>query len=208
MRRTGYVFALRYLLHDPGLGHPERLARLKAIQSDLEMDDVLELLVRLRPDYAPLEWVERLHDRVYIQQFKEACEQGKQIFMEPDCGISKDSYETALLAVGGVMLAVDTVMGGQVDNAFCAVRPPGHHAERNRAMGFCFFNNVAIGAVYALEKYGLKRVAIIDWDVHHGNGTQHLFEEGARGVFRVDARRPPVLLPGHRLPPRRGQRCG
>ena len=80
MRRTGYVFALRYLLHDPGSGHPERLARLKAIQSDLEMDDVLELLVRLRPDYAPLEWVERLHDQAYIQRFKEACEQGKQIF--------------------------------------------------------------------------------------------------------------------------------
>ena len=80
-------------------------------------------------------------------------------------------------------MAVDAVMGGQVDNAFCAVRPPGHHAERNRAMGFCFFNNVAIGAVYALEKYGLKRVAIIDWDVHHGNGTEHLFEEDPRVFF-------------------------
>ena len=99
--------------------------------------------------------------------------------MEQDCGISKDSYETALLAVGGVMLAVDADGDGEhgVDNAFCAVRPPGHHAERNRAMGFCFFNNVAIGAVYALEKYGLKRVAIIDWDVHHGNGTQHLLRK-------------------------------
>jgi acetoin utilization deacetylase AcuC-like enzyme len=183
MRRTGYVFALRYLLHDPGSWHPERLARLKAIQNDLEMNDVLELLVRLRPDYAPLEWVERLHDPAYIRRFKEACEQGKPIFEDKDCGICKDSYETALLAAGGVMLAVDAVMGGQVDNAFCAVRPPGHHAERNRAMGFCFFNNVAIGAVYALEKYGLKRVAIIDWDVHHGNGTQHLFEEDPRVFF-------------------------
>ncbi len=183
LRRTGYVFAVRYLKHDPGSGHPERLARLKAIQSDLEMDDVLELLVRLRPDYAPLEWVERLHDKNYIQRFKEACEQGKEIFDDQDCGICKDSYETALLAVGGVMLAVDAVMSGQVDNAFCGVRPPGHHAERDRAMGFCFFNNVAIGAVYALEKYGLMRVAIIDWDAHHGNGTQHLFEEDPRFFF-------------------------
>jgi acetoin utilization deacetylase AcuC-like enzyme len=183
MRRTGYVFALRYLLHDPGYRHPEALARLKAIQSDLEMSSVLELLVRLRPDYAQLEWVERLHDKAYIQRFKEACEQGEQIFDDQDCGISKDSYETALLAVGGVMLAVDAVMGGEVDNAFCAVRPPGHHAERDRAMGFCFFNNVAIGAVYTLEKYGLKRVAIIDWDLHHGNGTQHLFEADPRVFF-------------------------
>jgi acetoin utilization deacetylase AcuC-like enzyme len=183
MRRTGYIFALRYLLHDPGSKHPERLGRLKAIQSDLEMSSVLELVVRLRPDYAPLEWVERLHDPAYVRRFREACEQGQEIFEDPDCGICKDSYETALLAVGGVLLAVDKVMTGEVDNAFCAVRPPGHHAERDRATGFCFFNNVAIGAVYALEKYGLNRVAIIDWDAHHGNGTQHLFEKDPRVFF-------------------------
>jgi acetoin utilization deacetylase AcuC-like enzyme len=183
MRRTGYVFALRYLLHDPGSRHPERLGRLQAIQSDLEMSSVLELVVRLRPDYAPLEWVERLHDPAYVRRFREACEQGQEIFEDPDCGICKNSYETALLAVGGVLLAVDQVMTGEVDNAFCAVRPPGHHAERDRATGFCFFNNVAIGAVYALEKYGLDRVAIIDWDAHHGNGTQHLFEADPRVFF-------------------------
>jgi acetoin utilization deacetylase AcuC-like enzyme len=183
-------------LHDPGARHPERLARLKAIQGDLEMSNVLELVVRLRPDYAPLEWVARLHDRDYIQRFKEACEQGKEEFDDPDCGICKDSYETALLAVGGVMLAVDQVMTGQVDNAFCAVRPPGHHAERDRAMGFCFFNNVAIGAVYALEKYGLDRVAIIDWDAHHGNGTQHLFEEDPRVFFVSLHEDPAVCYPG------------
>jgi acetoin utilization deacetylase AcuC-like enzyme len=190
MRRTGYVYAQRYLLHDPGSWHPERPDRLKAIQSNLEDSGVLELVVRLRPDYAPLEWVERLHDPHYIRRFKEACEKGKQIFEVPDCGISKESYETALLAVGGVMLAVDAVMKGEVDNAFCAVRPPGHHAERDRALGFCFFNNIAIGAVYALEKYGLERVAIIDWDVHHGNGTQHLFEEDPR-VFYVSLHEDP-----------------
>jgi acetoin utilization deacetylase AcuC-like enzyme len=190
MRRTGYVYAQRYLLHDPGTWHPERPDRLKAIHTALEEDDLLELLVRLRPDYAPLNWVERLHDPDYIQRFKEACEKGMPIFEVQDCGICKDSYQTALLAVGGVMLAVDAVMGGQVDNAFCAVRPPGHHAEHNRPMGFCFFNNVAIGAVYALEHYGLERVAIIDWDVHHGNGTQHLFEEDPR-VFYVSLHEDP-----------------
>ena len=190
MRRTGYVYALRYLLHDPGSWHPERPDRLKAIHDALEDSGLLELLVRLRPDYAPLAWVERLHDPDYIRRFKEACEQGRQIIDTQDCGISKQSYETALLAVGGVLLAVDAVMKGEVDNAFCAVRPPGHHAERDRAMGFCFFNNVALGAVYALENYGLERVAIVDWDVHHGNGTQHLFEADPR-VFYVSLHEDP-----------------
>ena len=196
LRRTGYIFALRYALHDPGSEHPEHLARLKAIQNDLESSNVLELLVRLRPNYAPLEWVERLHDPGYIQRFKEACEQGQETFDEEDCGISRDSYETALLAAGGVMLAVDVVLRGQVDNAFCAVRPPGHHAERDRAMGFCFFNNVAIGAVYALENYGLQRVAIVDWDAHHGNGTQHLFEADPRVFFVSLHGDPKICYPG------------
>jgi acetoin utilization deacetylase AcuC-like enzyme len=190
MRRTGYVYAQRYLLHDPGTWHPERPDRLKAMHRALEEADLLELLVLLKPDYAPREWVERLHDPEYIQRFQAACEQGRQIFMTPDCGICRDSYQTALLAVGGVMLAVEAVMEGRADNAFCAVRPPGHHAERNRAMGFCFFNNVALGAVYALEHFGLERVAIIDWDVHHGNGTQHLFEADPR-VFYVSLHEDP-----------------
>jgi acetoin utilization deacetylase AcuC-like enzyme len=190
MRRTGYVYDQRYLLHDPGAWHPERPDRLKAIHRALESDDLLELLVRLNPDYAPLTWVERLHTPEYIKRFKTACDRGRQIFMTQDCGICRESYQTALLAVGGVLLAVEAVMGGQVDNAFCAVRPPGHHAERDRAMGFCFFNNVALGAVYALEHFGLERVAIIDWDVHHGNGTQHLFEADPR-VFYVSLHEDP-----------------
>ena len=190
MRRTGYVYDPRYLLHDPGAWHPERPDRLKAIHRALESGDLLELLVRLEPDYAPLEWVERLHNSDYIKRFRAACDRGGQIFMVQDCGICKESYQIALLAVGGVLLAVEAVMDGRVDNAFCAVRPPGHHAEHNRAMGFCFFNNVALGAVYALEHFGLERVAIIDWDVHHGNGTQHLFEEDPR-VFYVSLHEDP-----------------
>ncbi len=196
MRRTGYVYALRYLLHDPGSWHPERPDRLKAIHNVLVESGIFELTVRLRPDYAPLEWVERLHSPDYIQRFKEACEQGKSILDTPDCGICKDSYMTALLAVGGVMMAVDSVLKGELDNAFCAVRPPGHHAERDRAAGFCFFNNIALGAQYAIEHYGLERVAIFDWDVHHGNGTQHLFEADPRVFYCSVHEDPQYCYPG------------
>lgn len=190
MRRTGYVYDDRYLLHDPGTWHPERPDRLKAIQKNLKESNLLELVTLIQPYAAPLAWVERLHDPDYIRRFKEACDRGKQIFEVPDCGISKESYEIALLAAGGVMAAVDAVMGGHVDNAFCAVRPPGHHAERDRALGFCFFNNIALGALYLMENFGLERVAIVDWDVHHGNGTQHLFESDPR-VFYVSLHEDP-----------------
>jgi acetoin utilization deacetylase AcuC-like enzyme len=196
MRRTGYVYDDRYLLHDPGSWHPERPDRLKAIQKNLQESGVLELLVPITPYEAPLAWVERLHDPAYIKRFKAACEQGKSVFEVADCGICPESYDIALLAVGGVMAAADAVMGGEAENAFCAVRPPGHHAERDHAMGFCFFNNVALGAVYLLENFGLKRVAIFDWDVHHGNGTQHLFEADPRVLYISTHEDPQYCYPG------------
>ena len=196
MRPTGYVYDDRYLLHDPGSWHPERPDRLKAIQRALKDSGVMELLVPIQPYPAPLSWVERLHDPDYIRRFKEACEQGLEIFEVQDCGICPKSYDIALLAAGGVMAAVDAVMGGQVDTAFCAVRPPGHHAERDRAMGFCFFNNVALGALYLLENFGLERVAIVDWDVHHGNGTQHLFEADPRVFYLSLHEDPQYCYPG------------
>jgi len=196
MRRTGYVYDDRYLLHDPGSWHPERPDRLKAIQASLMDSGVLELLIQLKPYPAPLAWVERLHDADYIRRFQEACQRGEQVFDVQDCGISPESYEIALLAAGGVMAAADAIMGDQADNAFCAVRPPGHHAERDRAMGFCFFNNVALGAVYLLENFGLERVAIVDWDVHHGNGTQHLFEADPRVFYLSLHEDPQYCYPG------------
>jgi acetoin utilization deacetylase AcuC-like enzyme len=196
MRRTGYVYDDRYLLHDPGTWHPERPDRLKAIQRNLQEGQLLELVVPIPPHEAPLAWLERLHDPEYIRELKEACAKGHRIFKVPDCGICKATYDIARLAAGGVMAAVEAVLGGQVDNAFCAVRPPGHHAERNRALGFCFFNNVALGALYALENYGLERVAIIDWDVHHGNGTQHLFEADPRIFYLSLHEDPEYCYPG------------
>lgn len=193
---TGYVYDARYLLHQSGGWHPERPARLEAIQQALKASGLLKELFLIHPYEAPLPWVERLHDRDYIRRFKEACERGAAVFQVPDCRISRESYEVALLAVGGVLAATEAVMGGMVQNAFCAVRPPGHHAERARALGFCFFNNVALGAVYLLEHFGLERVAIVDWDVHHGNGTQHLFEEDPRVFYLSLHEDPHECYPG------------
>ncbi|MBM4275300.1 MAG: histone deacetylase [Deltaproteobacteria bacterium] len=196
MRRTGYVYDERYLLHNPGEWHPEQPDRLKAIHKHLTEEHLLDLVVRIEPYEDTRSWVERVHDPEYIKRFETACQKGARIFGVPDCGISKESYAIALLAVGGVMAAIDGVMTGQVDNAFCAVRPPGHHAEKSRALGFCFFNNVAVGATYLLEHYGLERVAIVDWDVHHGNGTQHLFEADPRVFYLSLHEDPEFCYPG------------
>jgi acetoin utilization deacetylase AcuC-like enzyme len=196
MPRTGYVYDERYLRHNPGEWHPERPARLEAIHGRIQSNGLLGEMVRIPPYPAPLAWVERLHDPGYVQRFREACQRGLPIFGVPDCGICPESYEIALLAAGGVMAAVDAVMKGEVDNAFCAVRPPGHHAEKNRALGFCFFNNAALAALYLLEQFGLERVAVVDWDVHHGNGTQHLFEADPRVFYLSLHEDPQYCYPG------------
>jgi acetoin utilization deacetylase AcuC-like enzyme len=208
MRRTGYVYDERYLRHQPGEWHPERPARLEAIQQRVETSSLLQKLVRIAPYAAPLSWVEKLHDPDYVRRFREACERGLTIFEVPDCGICPESYEIALLAAGGVMAAADAVMDGKVDNAFCAVRPPGHHAEKGRALGFCFFNNVALGALYLLEQYGLERVAVVDWDVHHGNGTQHLFEADPRVLYLSLHESPEYCYPGTGYQREQGQGRG
>lgn len=196
MAITGYVYDERYLLHDPGSWHVERPDRLKVIHKRLVFSGLLDRLVRLEPFIAPLEWIEKLHDADYIDRFRRACDKGLPLLDTGDCGICPKSFEIARLAVGGVLAAADAIMSGQVTNAFCAVRPPGHHAERSRAMGFCFFNNIALGAKYLQEKHGLKRVAIVDWDVHHGNGTQHLFETDPTVLYISLHQDPASCYPG------------
>ncbi len=193
---TGLVYDDRYLLHDPGSWHPEQPARLKAIIKRLKFSGLINDLLPISPWEEALPWVEKVHDAAYIKRFQQACAKKQSIFMVPDCGICEESYHIALLAVGGVLAGAEAIMQGQVENAFCAVRPPGHHAEYNRAMGFCFFNNVAIAAVYLLEHHGLERVAIVDWDVHHGNGTQHLFEEDPRVFYLSLHEDPDYCYPG------------
>lgn len=174
MRKTGLVYHEDYLRHDAGMGHPERPERLESIVKHLIETKLLEKLVRINPYPAEIEWIATIHNNDYIDSIKHACEQGYH-HLDADTGICADSYQIALLAAGGAMAAADAVMDKKIDNVFCTVRPPGHHAERNRAMGFCLFNNIAIAARYLQKKHQIEKVLIVDWDVHHGNGTQNTF---------------------------------
>jgi len=175
--RTGFVFSERYLKHDTGPGHPERPDRLTAIVKRLQEKGGLPELVLLKPAAASLEWITAVHSPKYVERVRTSCRAGTGYVDTPDAPASTNSYDVALAAVGGVLAAGDAVMDGRVKNAFCAVRPPGHHALKDKAMGFCLFNNVAIAARYLQQKHKLARVLIVDWDVHHGNGTQAIFYE-------------------------------
>lgn len=176
MSKTGLAFHTDYLSHDTGL-HPEKAERLVAIMDYLKDNKLLDKLSQIKPDLASIEWIEENHTSGYIDFVESACRRGATILDYGDTVISPDSFNAALRAVGGAMAAADWVMEKKVDNVFAALRPPGHHAERTQAMGFCIFNNIAIAARYLQKKYGLEKIFILDWDVHHGNGTQHTFEE-------------------------------
>ncbi|MBN1419820.1 MAG: histone deacetylase [Planctomycetes bacterium] len=174
--RTGFVYDERYLDHKPGRFHPERPERVRAIAEGLREEKLLETLVRIPARFAEVEEIEAAHDPAYVRIAREVCASGATSLPTGDTDISRESYEIARLAAGGVLAAVDAIAAGKVRNAFCAVRPPGHHATRSRGMGFCVFNNVAVGVRYAQRKHGWKRILIADWDIHHGNGTQDIFE--------------------------------
>jgi acetoin utilization deacetylase AcuC-like enzyme len=165
---------------------------LKAI----DKDGLRSSLVFLKPYPADPEILEKVHDPVYLDSFRSAVAGGASHFKTRDCAISPESYEVALLAAGGVMAGVDAVMNRRVENVFCAVRPPGHHATRDAAMGFCFINNVAVGAAYARAVYGTEKIFILDWDVHHGNGTQDLFDEDPLTYFCSFHEHPTFCFPG------------
>lgn len=183
MGKTGLVYDPRYLDHDMGMGHPESPHRLRAIMQQLEQSGTIRRLTRIEPRRAEDEWVTQIHQQGYVAALaKHAPIQGR-ISLDPDTSMSPGSLTAAYLAAGGALAAVDAIMDHQVDHVFCAVRPPGHHAEAGRAMGFCLFNNIAIAARYAQKRYGLQRILIVDWDVHHGNGTQHTFEDDPSILF-------------------------
>jgi len=183
MGKTGLVYDPRYLDHDMGAGHPESPGRLSAIMQQLGQSGTAARLVKIEPREAEDEWITQIHTPSYLAMLKNHAPRNGRISLDPDTSMSSGSLTAAYLAVGGALAAVDAIMKRQVDHVFCAVRPPGHHAEAGRAMGFCLLNNVAIAARYVQKKYGLTRVLIIDWDVHHGNGTQHSFEDDHSVLF-------------------------
>ena len=161
--------------HDPGAHHPEQPGRLRAVLKALEAE-AFDNLVRVSAPKASLAQIERIHAAYYVENVFENVPESGLFHLDPDTAMSPKSGEAALRAAGGVCAAVDAVIGGQATNAFCALRPPGHHAEPSQAMGFCLFNNIAIGALQARDVHGIERVAVVDFDVHHGNGTQASFE--------------------------------
>ena len=173
-----------------GPEHPETPRRLDAIEGRLQSDGFWKDLRIEAPVAATFDQLSAVHDPAYVRAIEAACAQGPAA-LDEDTGVVPASHRAALLAAGGACQAVDLVVAGDVDGAFCAVRPPGHHAERSTAMGFCLFNNVAVAAEHARRAHGLSRIAIIDWDVHHGNGTQHIFYQ--RGdVFTVSIHADPI----------------
>lgn len=183
MGKTGLVYDPRYLEHDMGMGHPESPNRLRAIVQQLEQSGAMAQLARVEPRMAEDEWIAQIHTQAYLASLKQHAPASGRVSLDPDTSMSPGSLTAAYLAAGGALAGVDAIMAKQVDHVFCAVRPPGHHAEANRAMGFCLLNNVAIAARYAQKKHGLSRVLIVDWDVHHGNGTQHSFEDDPSVLF-------------------------
>ncbi|RJR17573.1 MAG: histone deacetylase [Desulfobacteraceae bacterium] len=196
MRRTGFLYDERFLLHQGGPEHPEAPERLLAILKGASENGLIGSLTRLEgvlPDFC---WVEAVHSRHYITRFEEACLKGLGNLDHPDNEICEDSFLAAMLAAGGVIEASKKIMEGSMDNAFCAVRPPGHHATQDKAMGFCLLNNVAIAARYLQNAWGLERIGIVDFDVHHGNGTQHIFEEDDSVFFYSIHEHPSFAYPG------------
>lgn len=177
---TAYLTHPDCLRHDMGGSHPEQPARLTAIEAALQAAGLFENLHRLEARTATREQLLRAHDAAYLDEIERTAPQSGLAFLDPDTAMNPYSLSAALHAAGALTQAVDCVMRGEVASAFCAVRPPGHHALRNRAMGFCIFNNVAIGALHALEAHGLQRVAIVDFDVHHGNGSEDIFHDDPR----------------------------
>ncbi|RMF68158.1 MAG: histone deacetylase [Calditrichaeota bacterium] len=193
MKKTGFVFHDDFLKHRTGEGHPERPARLDHLMERLERDSLSSELVRIAPIPADLTWIQAVHPENYIESIQKTCKSGLH-YLDSDTVVCEDSYQVALLAAGGVCRACEAVQKGEVVNAFCAIRPPGHHAETGRAMGFCLFNNVAIAARYLQHHFGVRKLCIIDWDVHHGNGTQAIFYSDP-SVFYVSIHQFP-LYPG------------
>jgi acetoin utilization deacetylase AcuC-like enzyme len=179
--KVGFVYDPIYLKHDTGQ-HVENAGRLEAIVSLLEQTGLTQQLVPIEPRAASTEELSAVHDEQYISYILDVAQRGGG-WLDADTVMSADSYEAAVYAAGGAITATEAVISGEVASAFALVRPPGHHASSQRAMGFCLFNNVAVATEYARAKYNLERIAIIDFDVHHGNGTQAIFYDNPQVLY-------------------------
>jgi acetoin utilization deacetylase AcuC-like enzyme len=180
--KTGIITTDTYLNHDTGKGHPERADRVTVVIDHLKKLKSKNLVWK-KPTKFDLKYLQLAHDKDYLNNVKDSFPTQGLNFLDGDTILSPGSKEATSDAVGSIMVAIDGVMNKDFNNAFCAVRPPGHHAERQKAMGFCVYNNVAVGAYYLLEKYKLSKVAIIDFDVHHGNGTQNIFYNNKKVLY-------------------------
>jgi acetoin utilization deacetylase AcuC-like enzyme len=172
-----YITHPECLLHDMGSHHPECPDRLNAVEDQLIASGVAQFLSRYEAPRVTRAQLERVHRPDYLDAMEEAAPQRGIVHLDPDTAMNPHTLEAAARAAGAAVLATDLVAGGTVKAAFCSVRPPGHHATRSRAMGFCLYNNVAVGIAHALEVHGIERVAVVDFDVHHGNGTEDIFSD-------------------------------
>jgi len=191
---TGFAYDPRFLDHYAGIGHPECPERLSAVMAHLEKLPWFRTLQPVVSQRAEKAWLREIHSAGYIRRAQEACDSGAPLLDTPDVGISLQSFDTACLAAGAALQLADRLAAGHIQNGFALLRPPGHHAEKENAMGFCLFNNIAILARYLQKKHSLEKIAILDWDVHHGNGTQHTFEEDP-SVFYISTHQFP-FYPG------------
>ncbi|MBI5343598.1 MAG: histone deacetylase [Deltaproteobacteria bacterium] len=196
MNRVGFVYHPDYLLHAAPFEHPESPARLLAIVEHLASNGLADRMVSLSPGYPDESDILRVHDPDYLRKLEAACRRGDTTLDAEDTYLCRNSYTIALLSAGGAIAGAEAVATGSVRRAFCAVRPPGHHADRTTGMGFCLLNNVAIAARYLQARHGISRVFIVDWDVHHGNGTQAIFLEDPSVFFFSIHEHPSFLYPG------------
>lgn len=192
--RTGFLHDPRYLNHDTGYGHPECADRLAVTSEYLQQQPWFRQLHAIAPVSADRQWLASVHNPDYIDRVKHSCREGQPYLDTPDVVICPESYDIALLAAGGAMQLADAVMNHEIDNGFGLIRPPGHHAEQGQALGFCLFNNIAIVARYLQQAHNVGKLLILDWDVHHGNGTQHTFETDPE-VFYISLHQHP-FYPG------------
>ena len=179
--KTGIDKDTRYMQHSAGFAHPESPLRLAAIYDMLDDPAMSWKFTSIEPREAAFEEIAAVHSASYVNYI--AGTAGHSVQLDPDTATSPETYQIAKLAAGGICNAVDSVITNEVNNAFAFIRPPGHHAERGSAAGFCIFNNVAIGAMHAILQHNLQRVLIVDWDLHHGNGTQHIFYDDQRVLY-------------------------